>query len=116
MNLPLPAWIDAAAWAEFVAARKFIKKPLSQGAAERQLKRLYAIKDAGHDPNAALLYSADHYYQDVYPAKDLEVERKPGSRCDKTAEYLAEKAAQPLADTARVHELVARAKGIRRVA
>lgn len=86
--IPLPSWIDQAAWDEFTAARKFIKKPLSQGAAQRQLKRLYAIKDAGHDPNAALLYSADHFYQDVYPAKELEVERKPGTGADKTREYL----------------------------
>jgi hypothetical protein len=112
---PLPAWIDAAAWAEFVAARKFIKKPLSQGAAERQLKRLYAIKDAGHDPNAALLYSADHYYQDVYPAKDLEVERKAGSRADKTAEYLQSLDQGVVAPSESVRQKMAQLK-LRRVA
>ena len=58
----------------------------------RQLKRLMKIKDAGHDPNEALLYTADHYWQDIYPAKELEIERKASSEVDRTRVMLEEMA------------------------
>ena len=75
-NFPLPIWIDPEAWAEFVDMRKRIKKPLTQRAAERQLFRLFELKEAGHDPNAALIQSSDHYWQDCYAPKDMKIEPK----------------------------------------
>lgn len=76
--IPLPTWIDPEAWAEFVDMRKRLKKPLTQRAAERQLFRLFELKNAGHDPNASLVQSADHYWQDLYPPRDMAIEPKPG--------------------------------------
>ena len=87
-NFSLPRWIDPEAWAEFVDMRKRIKKPLTQRSAERQLLRLFKIKDAGHDPNASLVQSADHYWQDLYVPKVLEIEAKPRDGCAATREYL----------------------------
>jgi len=75
--IPLPSWVDPEAWAEFVDMRKRLKKPLTQRAAERQLFRLFEIKNAGHDPNAALVQSADHYWQDLYAPKDMPIEVRP---------------------------------------
>lgn len=74
--IPLPSWVDPEAWAEFCDMRKRLKKPLTQRAAERQLFRLFELKNAGHDPNASLVQSADHYWQDLYPVRDMAIEPK----------------------------------------
>jgi hypothetical protein len=72
--IPLPTWVDPEAWAEFVDMRRRIKKPLTQRAAERQLFRLFKLKEAGHDPNASLVQSADCYWLALYPPKDMKIE------------------------------------------
>jgi hypothetical protein len=88
--IPLPAWIDPEAWAEFVDMRKRLKKPLTQRSAERQLFRLFELKKAGHDPNAALIQSADHYWQDVYEPKDVKFEPKAKAPVDESKAWAAE--------------------------
>lgn len=76
--IPLPTWIDPEAWAEFCDMRKRLKKPLTERAAHRQLFRLYQLRDAGHDPNASLVQSADHYWLDCYEPREVKIEPKPG--------------------------------------
>lgn len=88
MNLPLPQWIDPEAWEEFVNMRKKIKKPLTEGAAVRALKKLYALKEAGHDPNASLLQSADFYWQDLYEPKETEFSKKTATAPNKALEAI----------------------------
>lgn len=88
--IPLPVWIDPEAWAEFVDMRKRLKKPLTQRSAERQLFRLFELKKAGHDPNAALIQSADHYWQDCYVPRDMAIEPKAKAPVDETKAKLAE--------------------------
>jgi hypothetical protein len=58
--------------------RKRLKKPLTERAAHRQLFTLYRLKEAGHDPNASLIQSADHYWQDLYEPREVKIEPKPG--------------------------------------
>ena len=87
--MQVPEWIDEDAWAEFVDMRKAIKKPLTQRAMERAMKRLQALKDAGHDPNASLVQSADHYWMDLYAPRDMPIEKV--RRAEDSRAYLAER-------------------------
>ena len=75
----LPNWIDVDALDEFVSMRSRIKKPLTPRAMVRLINRLEALRQAGHDPNASLIQSADHYWQDCYAPKELPIERKGGA-------------------------------------
>lgn len=95
--IPLPAWVDPEAWAEFVDMRKRVKKPLTQRAAERQLFRLFELKKAGHDPNASLIQSADHYWLDCYAPKALEIEPKAKTAVDNSREWAQQHEAARLA-------------------
>jgi hypothetical protein len=71
--------------------RKTIKKPLTDRARMLVVYELQRIKDAGHDPNAALDQSTNHCWADVYPPKDKPIEHKAGSAADKTQEMLKER-------------------------
>ena len=75
--IPLPAWIDAEAWAGFCEMRRKMPKsrPFTGRAAVLILKELQRIKDAGHCPNAALDQSTLRGWADVWPLKDKEIQR-----------------------------------------
>lgn len=77
--IALPPFIDPESWEDFVAMRKKIKKPLTERAAVRALAKLYALKEAGHDPNASLTQSADFYWQDLYEPKEVAFTKKAGA-------------------------------------
>ncbi len=85
--IALPAYIDAEAWSGFVDMRKTIKKPLTTRAAKLILYELQRLKDAGHDPNAALDQSTNHCWADVYMPKGKEISR--AERAESTEDYLA---------------------------
>ena len=91
--IALPEWIDPEAWAEFCEMRRAMKKiPFTDRAQKMILKSLYDLKQAGHDPNAALDQSTLMGWRDVFPprAKEIPVIR---SQVDETARYLAEQEA-----------------------
>ena len=69
----LPVFIDKEAWQGFCDMRKAIKKPMTPRAEVLVLKTLYALKAAGHDPNAALDQSTLCNWQDVYEPKQKEI-------------------------------------------
>lgn len=88
--IALPDWIDQEAWDGFCEMRKAMKKiPFTDRAQKMILKSLYDLKQAGHDPNAALDQSTLMGWRDVWPpkGKDIPVIR---SQVDETARYLAE--------------------------
>lgn len=74
--ITLPPWLDREAWDGFVAMRKALKVPFTDRAAKLIIKRLSAIRDAGHDPNEALDQSTLHGWRDVYVPKPQEVVKK----------------------------------------
>jgi hypothetical protein len=92
--IALPQYIDREAWEGFESMRKTIKKPLTDRARMLVVYELQRIKDAGHDPNAALDQSTNHCWADVYPPKDKPIEHKAGSAADKTQEMLKEREAR----------------------
>jgi hypothetical protein len=91
--IALPSYIDRDAWEGFEAMRKACKKPLTHRAAVLILKELQKLKDAGHDPNAALDQSTNHCWADVYQPKEKPIEAAVTKQVDETARYLAEQAA-----------------------
>lgn len=88
--IPLPAYIDPEAWAGFVEMRKAMpkSKPFTTRAATLILYELQRIKDAGHDPNAALDQSTLRGWADVYVPQCKEIERKATPATDRTRAYL----------------------------
>jgi hypothetical protein len=77
MNLPLPGYIDPEAWAGFVEMRKASgrTRPFTTRAATLILFELQRLKDAGHDPNAALDQSTRMGWADVYAPKAKDIQR-----------------------------------------
>jgi hypothetical protein len=71
----IPAFIDPEAWAGFCDMRKACKKPLTPRAAKMILVELVKIKEAGHDPNAALDQSTNHCWADVYVPKQKDIQQ-----------------------------------------
>ena len=88
--IPLPAYIDAEAWAGFVEMRRAMpkSKPFTDRAATLILYELQRIKDAGHDPNAALDQSTLHGWADVFVPKDKPIDRAPQSAAEETRKAL----------------------------
>lgn len=118
MNLPLPAYIDPEAWAGFVEMRRAMPKsrPFTLRAATLILKELQRIKDAGHDPNAALDQSTLNGWTDVYAPKEKAIPRAGKHLSDWDLHLEATKDHKPI-DGAKVAEVAAKAlQAIRRVA
>lgn len=73
----LPTWVDREAWEGFVEMRRAKGKrtPFTDRAAKMILKTLQELKDAGHDPNAALDQSTTNGWSDVYEPKGKDIRR-----------------------------------------
>lgn len=85
----LPSWIDSELWAEYVAQRKKDKKEMSPRSALGRIKRLYEIKAAGHDPNAAIEEALNGHWLDFYAPVAKQIERAPTTAADETKAYIA---------------------------
>ena len=120
--IPLPAYIDPAAWAGFVEMRKAMPKtrPFTVRAATLILFELQRIKDAGHDANAALDQSTLNGWADVYAPKDKVIERAPQSAAESTTKAIEAARLTPderaASEAARQRVMAAVRPGIRRVA
>jgi hypothetical protein len=110
--IALPPYIDKEAWDGFVEQRELALrkkgKAFTDYMAKCTLYEIQRIKDAGHDPNAAIRYSAMRGYDDVYVCPDKPIQTAASNEFEKTQAYLQEQ---------RDHaELAQRMKGIRRIA
>lgn len=92
MNLPLPGYIDPEAWAGFVEMRKASgrTRPFTTRAATLILFELQRLKDAGHDPNAALDQSTRMGWADVYAPKAKDIQRAATAGTGELQRYEAE--------------------------
>lgn len=88
--IALPGYVDKEAWAALLETRREKKVPNTDYAQKLLLYELQRIKDAGHDPNAAMKQSILKGYTDVYQPKEKEIEFNKASEVDKTAAYLEE--------------------------
>ena len=116
--IPLPAYIDPEAWSGFVEMRRAMPKtkPFTDRAAKLILYELQRIKDAGHDPNAALDQSTLRGWADVWPAKVKDIELAPGQAVAASAAYLAEQTERSRQAVAPPANIKAWVRGIGRAA
>jgi hypothetical protein len=65
-------WLDAEAWAGFVASRKILKKPMTPRAEKIIRQKLLDMKLRGLDPNQALDNSVEWGWAGVFDPKPQE--------------------------------------------
>jgi hypothetical protein len=92
--IALPPYIDKEVWDALIEVRKAKRVPTTDYAAKLLLYEVQRIKDAGHDPNAAIKQSILKGYTDVYEPKEKPIQAAATSEADKTARYLAEQRAR----------------------
>lgn len=66
---PLPPWMPAKPWGDFIADRRERKKPMTSRALQLAIAKLAALRDAGHDPEAVLLQSIACGWSGLFPIK-----------------------------------------------
>ena len=93
--IPLPAWVDAELWDEYVRQRKADKKAMTLRSAHGRLKRLCDLKAAGHDPNACIEEALNAHWLDFYVPRDKTIERA-GRLIDDAQAYLDAEKARPV--------------------
>ena len=71
--IPLPTWLD------YVAMRKKIRRPMTDGAVNLAIKTLLELKAAGHDPREILEQSIFNSWQGLFPVQK-ETRRANGKR------------------------------------
>jgi hypothetical protein len=88
--IALPGYIDQDAWMALLEVRTKLKAPNTAYAQKLLLYEVQRIKDAGHDPVAAINQSVLKGWKDVYPPKDKPIEAAANSAHEKTQAYIAE--------------------------
>lgn len=63
----LPDWIPLEAWEGWLEMRRLKKKPLTEGAKERAIQKLWRLRQAGHSPLLVLNQSEDNGYTGLFP-------------------------------------------------
>lgn len=91
MTIALPQYIDREAWDAWMEVRRHLKAPNTDYAVKLLVYEVQRIKDAGHDPNAAIKQSVLKGWKDVWPSKEKEIEAAPQSQAEKTAEMLRQR-------------------------
>jgi len=69
-----PGWLDGELWGDFIQHRKEIKKPLTETATKRMLRKLERWHAAGVNVNECLERSIINRWQDIY-----EPDKKPAA-------------------------------------
>jgi hypothetical protein len=76
-QIELPDWLPSESWMAWVADRKERRKPITQRAAEAQIKALERYRGDGHQPADVIEYSISGGYQGLFPPKHA---ASPGAR------------------------------------
>lgn len=64
-----PDWLPDKAWADYIAMRKSIRKPLTDRAKELAVSELEKLRNQGHSPQAVLEQSIFHSWQGLFPLR-----------------------------------------------
>lgn len=65
-KIELPDFVDTNDWTAFVDQRKKIRKPMTEEAMKRALKKLTDFHEAGHDIKKIMAETIDHAWQTFY--------------------------------------------------
>lgn len=69
LTFPLPEWLDREIWGMWCADRKGRHKPITEQAAELQVKSLDRYRGEGFDPREVIEHSICQGYQGLFPPK-----------------------------------------------
>jgi len=115
MMVEIPAWLDAEIWAEFLRARKLLKKPMTDFAQKLAFKRLDAIRKAGHNPNASVEQSILQGWQGLFEPRDDAIKSASQSDYERTQQrnHAEVKRAQGIdSEDLRANAILAREKAL----
>lgn len=87
-GLTLPEWLPAQPWADFVASRAKLRKPLTDGAARLVIAKLDAFRNRGIDVALALNNSTENGWQGVFEPKSVTATRNDGLRKTALGDFL----------------------------
>ncbi|WP_025516802.1 YdaU family protein [Bordetella trematum] len=76
--IDLPDWLDREDWAAWVADRKARKKPITEKAAELQIKQLADLRHQGHAPADVIAHSIASGYQGLFAPSTPNRTAQPG--------------------------------------
>ncbi|NNH19117.1 phage protein [Bordetella trematum] len=76
--IDLPDWLDREDWAAWVADRKARKKPITEKAAELQIKQLAGLRQQGHAPADVIAHSIASSYQGLFAPSTSNRTAQPG--------------------------------------
>lgn len=98
--IPLPSWVDAELFAEYVQQRKDDGKKMSPRSLKGRIERLYQLHDAGHDVNQSIEEALNGHWLDFYEPRDKTVNKV--ERRETAEDYLKRVAQERAAEAARV--------------
>ncbi|RIQ58917.1 phage protein [Bordetella avium] len=87
--IDLPDWLDRESWETWVADRKARKKPITEKAAELQIKQLADLLQQGHPPADVIAHSIASGYQGLFAPK-ARGNATPASKSQRMDEWNAE--------------------------
>lgn len=90
LSIPLPDFMPEEAWAEWVADRKARGKPITERAAQLQLRTLAELSSKGFDPAAVIRHSISCGYQGLFPPTTIPGQKRPIARAQQRADWDAE--------------------------
>lgn len=65
----IPPYLNPETWADWVAYRKSIKKPITETTFKHQIRELEKLHAAGHDVNECISQSIANGWQGIFPPK-----------------------------------------------
>lgn len=68
-SFTLPDWIPPQDWDEYEEMRRLIRKPMTNGAREKAVRRLDTLRGQGHDPSSVLQQSVFNSWQGLFAIK-----------------------------------------------
>lgn len=73
--IPLPSWVPQELWDEYVKQRKKDKKEMSLTSAKGRLKRLYELREAGHDVTQCMEEAINGHWLDFYEPREKPIQK-----------------------------------------
>lgn len=95
LALDIPSWLPADVWADWVAHRKHIRKPMSAKAAEYTIRSIEKLRRQGHDPRALIELAIMSGWQGIYAPKGGQKPQPYRNGFVAVAERLANEESEP---------------------
>jgi uncharacterized protein YdaU (DUF1376 family) len=87
---PLPDWLQAGSWNDYLETRKVLKAPMTDRAKLLAIAKLHELRQSGHDPTAVLNQSIYNGWKGLFPIKADTTTDKGQTRHEQLADKLAD--------------------------